>query len=298
MVASRSQSSNPARIPALGLRALALVFISLVLMLLDHRDNHLDAARNAISTAVYPLRVIVDAPSRLWDWAGESTQSRDELQTENSRLQAEKLLTAARLQRLTALEAENARLRALLDARRQVPDEVRVVEILAVAANPFTHNIVLDIGSQDGAYVGQAIVNADGIVGQIMESGPLTANAILISDPGHALLVEVNRNGLRTVAYGTGEFGRLNLPGLPNNADVQIGDLLVTSGLGGAFPSGYPVAVIDTVNRIPQEAFADVTATPTAALDQTREVMLIWSDRHNDATAAEAEAEATEEPDE
>ena len=258
-------------------------------MFLDHRDNHLDTVRNAISAAIYPIRVLVDAPSRLLAKAGEIIESRDELQRENDRLTDEILLTAPRLQQLSALRAENTRLRALLDARQQVPDEVRVVEIMAVDANPFRHSIVLDLGSNDGVYDGQAIIDADGIIGQVMQTGPMTADAILISDPGHALLVEVNRNGLRTVAYGTGEFGRLDLPGLPNNADIRAGDLLVTSGLGGTFPSGYPVAVVNTVTRIPQEAFADVTATPSAALDQVREVMLIWSSRREDEIAAKAD---------
>lgn len=277
MVASRNRNTNPARIPALGIRALALVFLSILLMFLDNRDNHLDAVRGAISAAVYPMRVIVDAPARFWGWASESSESRDELQQENARLRAERLLTAARLQRLSSLEAENSRLRSLLDARQQVPDEVRVVEIMSVDANPFRHNVILDIGSNDGVYDGQAIVDAAGIIGQVMETGPLTAEAILISDPGHALLVEVNRNGLRTIAYGTGEFGRLDLPGLPNNADIEAGDLLVTSGLSGTFPPGYPVGIVDSVTRIPQDAFADVSATPSAALDQVREVMLIWA---------------------
>ena len=277
MAARSSYKNNPARIPALGARAFALLLLSLLLMFLDHRDNHLDAVRNAISAAVYPVRVIVAAPVNLWAWASDLSKSKKELQTENSRLRAENLLTAARLQRLTSLEAENNRLRDFLEARRRVQDEVRVVAIMAVDANPFKHNIVLDLGSTQGVYAGQAIINADGIIGQVMEAGPLTSDAILISDPGHALLVEVNRNGLRTVAYGTGEFGRLDLPGLPNNADIRIGDLLVTSGLGGTFPSGYPVAVVDSVTRVPQEAFAEVTATPSAALDQMREVMLIWS---------------------
>lgn len=292
MAARSSYKNNPARIPALGARAFALLLLSLLLMFLDHRDNHLDAVRNAISAAVYPMRVIVAAPVDLWAWASELSKSKKELQTENSRLRAENLLTAARLQRLTSLEAENNRLRDLLDARRRVQDEVRVVAIMAVDANPFKHNIVLDLGSTQGVYAGQAIINADGIIGQVMEAGPLTSDAILISDPGHALLVEVNRNGLRTVAYGTGEFGRLDLPGLPNNADIRTGDLLVTSGLGGTFPSGYPVAVVDTVTRVPQEAFAEVTATPSAALDQIREVMLIWSahrDQQSDLGAANDE---------
>ena len=264
------------------------MLLSLLLMFLDHRDNHLDAVRNAISAAVYPMRVIVAAPVDLWAWASELSKSKKELQMENSRLRAENLLTAARLQRLTSLEAENNRLRDFLEARRRVQDEVRVVAIMAVDANPFKHNIVLDLGSNQGVYAGQAIINADGIIGQIMEAGPLTSDAILISDPGHALLVEVNRNGLRTVAYGTGEFGRLDLPGLPNNADIRAGDLLVTSGLGGTFPSGYPVAVVDSVTRVPQEAFAEVSATPSAKLDQMREVMLIWSARRDEQIDDEA----------
>ena len=277
MVASRGHNTNPARIPALGLRILALILISIMLMYLDHRENHLDGIRRAIGAAVYPVRVVVDAPVRLWKWLGESTTSRNQLELELGRLRAERLLTNARLQRLTALEAENARLRALLDARTTVRDEVRVAEIMAVDANPYEHNLIIDIGRGEGVYDGQAIVDADGVVGQVIKTGIMTAEAVLISDTDHALPVEVNRNGLRTIAVGTGEIDRLDLPFLPNNADIRAGDLLVTSGLGGAFPAGYPVAVVASVTRIPQEPFADVTATPSAALGQVREVMLIWS---------------------
>ncbi len=277
MVASRGNNSNPARIPALGLRALALILISIGLMRLDHLQNHLDGIRQGIGTALYPVQVVVDAPVRLWEWLGESMTSRDDLELELGRLQAERLLTNARLQRLTALEAENARLRALLEARTTVRDEVRVAEIMSVDANPYEHNLVIGIGSRDGVYDGQAIVDANGVVGQVIRTGIMTAQAVLISDADHALPVEVNRNGLRTIAVGTGEIDRLDLPFLPNNADIRAGDLLVTSGLGGAFPAGYPVAVVGSVTRIPQEPFADVSATPAAALDQVREIMLIWS---------------------
>jgi rod shape-determining protein MreC len=285
MVAPRGNSSNPARIPTLGIRVLVLIISSILLMYLDHRQNHLDAVRKAIGAAVYPVQLVVDAPARLWGWLGETTTSRNDLQLEVGRLKAERLLTNARLQRLTALEAENARLRALLDARSQVRDEVRVAEIMAVDANPYEHNLVIDIGSRDGVYDGQAIVDADGVVGQVIKTGLMTAQAVLISDTDHALPVEVNRNGLRTIAVGTGEIDRLDLPFLPNNADIRAGDLLVTSGLGGGFPAGYPVAVVDSVTRIPQEPFADVTAKPSASLDQVREVMLIWSP----SSAAEVE---------
>jgi len=291
MVASRTDSSNPARIPALGVRLTVLLFASIALMVLDHRQDHLGAVRQAIGAAVYPLQVIVDAPFRLWEWARDGTADRNQLQLELSRLQVERLLTNARLQRMTALEAENARLRDLLEARAQVRDEVRVAEIMAVDANPYRHNIVIDIGEREGAYDGQSIVDVAGVIGQIIETGLTTSQAMLISDPSHSLPVEINRNGLRTIANGTGEFGRLDLPFVTNNADIRPGDLLVTSGLGGAFPAGYPVAVVDTVNRIPQEPFADVTATPAAALDQVREVMLIWS-----SPRARDEAPGDEEP--
>ena len=276
MVASLSNDTNPARIPALGIRVLILLFVSIILMVVDHRQNHLAAVRQAIGAAVYPIQIVVDAPFRLWEWIRESTAERNTLQLELGRLHAERLLTNARLQRLSALEAENARLRDLLEARSQVRNKVRVAEIMAVDANPYRHNIVIDIGAREGAYDGQAIVDVVGVVGQIIETGLSNSQAILISDPSHSLPVEVNRNGLRTIANGTGDFGRLDLPFITNNADIRPGDLLVTSGLGGAFPSGYPVAVIETVNRIPQNPFADVTATPTASLDQVREVMLIW----------------------
>lgn len=276
MVASGSSSTNPARIPALGIRVLILLFASIILMVLDHRQGYLGTVRQTIGAAVYPIQIVVDAPFRLWEWVREGTAEHNKLQLELSRLRAERLLTNARLQRLSALEAENARLRDLLEARSQVRNEVRIAEIMAVDANPYRHNIVIDIGSRERAYAGQAIVDAVGVIGQIIETGLTNSQAMLISDPSHSLPVEVNRNGLRTIANGTGDFGRLDLPFITNNADIRPGDLLVTSGLGGAFPAGYPVAVIETVNRIPQEPFADVTATPVAALDQVREVMLIW----------------------
>lgn len=265
------------RSPALGLRLLALLFLSIVVMYVDNRDNYLDAARKAIGAAVYPMRVVVDAPLRFWSWIGDSTTSRNDLELELGRLQVERLLTNARLQRLNALEAENTRLRALLDARVQVPDQIRVAEIMSVDANPFSHSLVIDVGSRDGVFDGQALVDVEGVVGQVIRTGLLTSQAMLISDTDHALPVEVNRNGLRTIAVGTGQIGSLDLPFVVNNADIRAGDLLVTSGLGGAFPAGYPVAVVASVTRILQEPYADVTATPTAALGQVREVMLIWS---------------------
>lgn len=262
--------------PALGFRFLLLAGLSILLLVIDNRENYLDNLRKAIGASVHPLRVVVDAPISTWRWITDTTTSRNELQLENSRLKAERLLTQARLQKYAALEAENARLRALLEATPHGSERIRVSEIMSVSANPFRHVIVVDKGSRDGVFDGQAMVDASGVVGQVIDVGLLSSQGILISDPDHALPVEVNRNGLRTIAVGSGDVARLELPFLPNNADIEEGDLLVTSGLGGAFPAGYPVAVVETVRRDPQEPFASVTATPSAALNQVREVMLIW----------------------
>lgn len=277
MVASRENQSNPARIPALGLRTLALIFISMALMYVDKQQNHLDTVRQGIGAAMYPLQVVVDAPVRLWSWMTESTTSRNQLEIENARLRTEQLLTRARLQRLNALEAENERLRALLEARGRVRDDIRVAEILSIDTNPFGHSLTINVGTDDGVFEGQALVDADGVIGQVIRPGIMTSEGMLISDPGHALPVEVNRNGLRTIAKGTGENDKLTLLAVVNNADIEVGDLLVTSGLGGAFPTGYPVAVVETVTRIPQAPYAEVTARPSASLGQVREVMLVNS---------------------
>ena len=278
MLTARTDNQHRSqKTPALGLRLLLFAGLSILILVIDHRENYLDAVHKAIDVTVYPLRVAVDAPVTMWRRLGETGADRNQLRLENSRLKAERLLTHARLQRYSALEAENARLRAMLEARTRVREEVRVAGIMSVSANPFRHDLVIDKGRNDGVYDGQAMVDAEGVVGQVIETGLFSAQAVLISDPDHALPVEINRNGLRTIAVGTGEFDRLDLPFLPNNADVRQGDLLVTSGLGGAFPAGYPVAIIDNVTRVPQEPFAAVSARPAAKLNQIREIMLIWS---------------------
>jgi len=293
MVSASPTSYRFSRTPALGLRWLLLAALSILLMVVDHREQHLDAVRKAISATVYPLRVVVDAPVSALRWLQSTTAERNELLLENSRLNAERLLTHARLQRYAALEAENARLRAMLEATSRVTDRVRVAEIMSVSSNPYRHAIVIDKGQQDDVYDGQALIDADGVVGQVIEAGILSSQALLISDPDHALPVEVNRNGLRTIAFGTGEYDRLELQYLPNNADIEVGDLLVTSGLGGTFPAGYPVGIVEAVERLPQEPFARVAARPTAALNQVREIMLIWP---NETTIEPASADAGGDP--
>jgi len=265
-----------ARGPSLGMRLFLLAVCSILLMYLDHQRGHLQTVRQALSVAAYPIRLIVDLPSRAILWAGDSLITRRSLQQDNAQLREEQLESRVRLQRLEALQAENDRLRALLESRPRLPDRILVAEILSVDLDPFRHRLVIDKGMADGLYVGQAMLDADGVVGQVTRVEQLGAEAIMISDPGHATPVEINRNGLRTIALGTGDSGRLLLPFLPNNADVQAGDLLITSGLGDAFPYGYPVARVLAVDRRPGEPFAEILAEPTAALNREREVLLVW----------------------
>ena len=152
-----------------------------------------------------------------------------------------------------------------------------IAQILAVDLDPFSRRIVINKGTQDGVGVGQSLIDSNGIMGQIVTAGPVSSNALLITDPSHAMPVQVNRNGLRSVAVGTGTVNLLELTHIPNNADIRVGDLLVTSGLGGRFPSGYPVGRIVSVERDSGQPFARVNLTPSARLARNREVLLVWS---------------------
>ena len=174
-----------------------------------------------------------------------------------------------------------------METPAKLADRVQVAEILSVDLDPYRHRIALNRGGQDGVFVGQALLDAAGVVGQVTRVDALGSEAILISDPSHATPVEVHRNGLRTVAIGTGEVSRMELPFLPNSADIRVGDLLMSSGLGEAFPAGYPVARVKTVDRRPGEPFARIEAEPTAALNREREVLLVWEG--GEVTAAEPE---------
>jgi len=262
--------------PSLGTRMVLLAVLSVLLMFLDHQHGHLETVRRALAVAVYPIRVLVDLPSALIGWTAEHLSERGRLVAENRELRTENLRQRARLQQMASMEAENDRLRALMRSPAKVADRVQVAEILSVDLDPYRHRIALNRGAHDDVFVGQALLDADGVVGQVTRVDPIGAEAILISDPSHATPVELNRNGLRTVAIGTGDVSRMDLPFLPNSADIRVGDLLVSSGLGEAFPAGYPVARVTRVQRRPGDPFANVEAEPTAALNREREVLLVW----------------------
>jgi rod shape-determining protein MreC len=246
--------------------------------------------RQALSVVVYPVRVAVDLPFSTWAKMTDTFAARDTLIAENRQFRRERLETEGRLQRLDALEAENARLRELLDSTARIGSRALVAEILSVDPDPYRQRFDLNRGLVDGVYVGQALIDAQGVVGQVVRVGPLTSEAVLITDADHAVPVSVNRNGVRTIAVGTGDSGRLRLPYLTNNADVIVGDLLISSGLGGVFPAGYPVARVLDVQRRSDQAFAEIAAEPVSALDRDREVLLVWDSADEVPRVSEAAA--------
>ncbi|HET8697774.1 MAG TPA: rod shape-determining protein MreC [Gammaproteobacteria bacterium] len=271
-----------------GVRFLLLSIFCLALMVIDHRDQHLSRVRSALNLMVYPVRVIVDLPFSAWSSVRTNVTARRALIAENEQLKRERLNSEFRLQRLAALEMENARLRELLDSTARVGSRALIAEVLAVDLDPYRQRFNLNRGLVDGVYVGQAVLDARGVVGQVVSVGPLTSEAVLVTDADHAVPVRVNRSQLRTIALGTGDSGRLRLPYLTNNADIEVGDLLVSSGLGGVFPSDYPVGRITEVRRRPDQSFADVVAEPMSALDRDREVLLVWNAAEEAPRASEA----------
>lgn len=253
------------------------MLLSVALMVMDHRQHHLDALRDTLSVVVYPLQFLVNLPRTSKAWFSESLSTRRELQEENASLRTRLMVLNTELQTLESLEAENRRLRALLDSSFQVGKRTMLIaELLSVDMDPYRHQIELNKGGLDHLYEGQPLLDSKGIMGQLIHVGPFTSTAMLITDPGHAIPVQINRNGLRTIALGTGTIDRLELRHVPNNADIQVGDVLVSSGLGGRFPQGYPVADIVEVGIDPGRAFSRITARPRAMLDRSREVLLVW----------------------
>ena len=245
-------------------------------MTVDHRHGHLRMLRSMLSVLVYPVQYVVNVPLAGARWISENLVTRETLADENSRLRGEQLLLNSKLQRFDVLEQENRRLRELLESSVQLRERVLVAELLAVEMEPFRRQVVINKGQREGAYDGQPVVDAAGIMGQLVHVGPFSSTVLLITDPSHALPVQVNRNGLRAIAVGSGQDDTLQLEYLPTNADIRTGDLVVSSGLGRRFPPGYPVGTIAAIRKEPGEPFAKVTVRPSARLGQSREVLLVW----------------------
>ncbi|MDO6570331.1 MULTISPECIES: rod shape-determining protein MreC [unclassified Gilvimarinus] len=262
--------------PAVSSRFVLFGLLAIVLILLGLYTDVLDKPRSQLIDFAKPLYQVTDWPRRINHWRQETFVARGELLQENKRLQTELLIHKRKLQQLASLSAENVRLRQLLNATELLKDDVLVAELIGVSPNPLSHTLILNRGTLDGVFSGQPVLDANGLLGQVVEVSPHSARVLLLTDPAHALPVQVNRNGVRTIAEGTGDLGMLKLRHVSNTTDIQEGDLLVSSGLGQRFPAGYPVATVNRVSRDPGQPFADIYAKPMAQMDRARNVLLVF----------------------
>ncbi|GAA4105446.1 rod shape-determining protein MreC [Zhongshania borealis] len=256
--------------------------MALALILVGQRLDFMAPVRTQLSIVAAPFYWVVDVPSKMLGEFNDMLSSRRDLMADNERLRAESLILNAKLQKYIELRAENVRLRELMNSAELLNDTVVVAEVVAVASDPNRHQLVVDKGSRDGAFVGQPVIDATGLLGQITEVGLLQSRVLLITDSAHALPVRVSRNGLRAIAEGTGLIDELALTHVAATTDIQVGDLLVSSGLGGRFPGGYPVGEVVDVSIDPGQPFAEVRARPMAQLDRSRNVLLVFSEQKSE----------------
>lgn len=251
-------------------------------MFADHRFTRMEGIRAQMTMVVAPIQWVVSVPSDLLNWGALALSDQQALVDENRRLREQILTLSHRGQRLANLTAENTELRHLLKAgeRRHIP--YISAELLSLDNDPFSHQMVIDRGHRNGAYVGQPVIDASGLVGQVTAVSAYSSRVLLLADASHALPVQINRNGLRFIVQGAGRYGRVNVLHVPDTADIREGDLLTTSGLAGRFPPGYPVARVTEVYHDPGQPFARVTAEPTAQLQRARHFLLLFAPPRED----------------
>ena len=282
--------------PSLQLRLFLAVIISIAAIVADSRFGVFTHVRVYLSSLVSPLQYMANAPGTLLDTMSTQVQTRADL-IEQTKQQEQQLFTLrARLLKMDQLEHENQRLRELLGSPVHKESRKMVAELLSVDSDPFSHQVLINKGALDGVYNGQAVINDQGVIGQVLHVGSTTSRVLLITDSSHGIPVRVLRNDLRAIASGSGELDKLELRNLPRNTDVQVGDLLVTSGLGGRFPEGYPVATVTRSDYVEGKPFAQIEAKPLVALDRLRYLLLLWTDKKpevHDKDALEPAASAS-----
>jgi rod shape-determining protein MreC len=250
--------------------------MSIAFMVMDKRLEAFASIRAAMSLPLAPIQYIVSWPTTFIDNLKSVISTHDDLINENLSLKAEQLLLRSQLQRLIAIETENNYLKALLQSSRQVKGKTLIAELLAVDFEPFVNQVILNKGTRDGVYAGQPVLDATGVMGQIVQVGPITSRVLLINDPHSGVAVQDARNGTRAIAVGDTYSGKLRLMYVPNTADIKVDDIFLTSGLGDHYPEGYPVGRVRSVNKDPARQFAEVYIQPSAHLDSSRQVLLIW----------------------
>ena len=258
---------------------------SIVLMVVDHKNEHMEIVRSTISSVVYPLQYAASLTADLPRQISLLLVSRKTLQEENEKLRLEQLRLYSKLQRVATLEEENRRLRTLLESSVEFYERVLVAELVGVELEPFRQQIIINKGLTHGVFNGQPVVDSGGIMGQTIHVSPFSSTVLLITDPTHSIPVLINRNGLRSVAVGLGQDNVLSLEHIPVNADIKEGDLIVSSGLGRIFPRGYPVGIVSSISRIPGELFSNVMVTPSAKFGESREALLLWPDQSTNTTS-------------
>jgi rod shape-determining protein MreC len=249
--------------------------IAIGLMIADHRQGFGQVARQQAALALQPLSWLASSPTMLFRAATEMLATRNALQADNERKRDDLQMAIARIHRLNAVADENVRLRRLLGGTRGYALDVRMAGIVDIDLDPFRQRLVLDAGRDAGVQVGQALIDSGGVMGQVVEVHGNRSIALLVTDPDHAVPVQIARSGLRTIAYGTGRSDQLLLPNIPQSADAKVGDVLITSGIGGRFPAGFPVATITRLRPDQLRLFVVGEAIPAAHLDRGNEVLLI-----------------------
>lgn len=262
--------------PFLGLRLFILAGLSIALILADVRLGWFDSAREFVGQIFAPVHWTMDAPQKAGDWAAETLRTRADLQQENEELRTRLLILEGKAQRMASLSAEVNRLRELLNASAIVDDSVLVAEIVGFNPDPYLHEVIIDKGGDVGVFRGQPVLDSNGLLGQVTDVERGRARVLLVTDSNHAVPVQVLRNGVRGVLVGSGALDRLFMINMPDTVDVQVGDQLVSSGLGERFPPGYPVAEVVQVEHDPGEAFARIIARPRAELTRSRHVLLVF----------------------
>lgn len=249
-------------------------------MVADKRSQSFANFRNALALPLAPLQYIVSWPTEMIEDVKRLVSKQDNLIKENLRLKADQLLLNSQLQRLMAIESENTYLKSLLQSSKQVKAKTLIAELLAVNSEPYVQQVVLDKGIKDGVYIGQPVLDAWGVMGQVMQAGLLTSRVLLINDPHSGIAVKNARNGMRAMAIGDSYTGKLRLRYVPKTMDIKDGDVFITSGLGDRYPEGYPVGIVISISKDPAHQFADIILQPSARLDSSRQVLLVWYQRN------------------
>lgn len=247
---------------------------------MDKRLEGFASVRAALSLPLAPLQYVVNWPTQFIQNLRTVLSTHDDLVKQNLKLKANELLLLAQLQRLIAVESENNYLKTLMQSSSHIKNKTLIAELLAVDSDPFINQVVLNKGTRDGVYVGQPVLDARGVMGQIIQVGPLTSRVLLINDPKSGIGVQSARNGTRAVAVGGSYGDKMRLIYVPKTADIKVDDLFVTSGLGDNYPEGYPVGKVTDVIRDPAHQFAVVYLQPSAHLESSRQVLLIWYQRN------------------